>query len=65
MNDLSFSQLTFSCKRFELFALQGEDSGDELDNEYIYADRTKEKLVWVDALNKWVPQKQVMCRMYI
>lgn len=40
--------------------LQGGDgSGDELDDEFIYADRTKEKLVWVDALNKWVPEKKV------
>lgn len=38
---------------------QGGDSGDELDEEFAYADRSKEKLVWVDALNKWLPQKQV------
>ncbi|KAH3724846.1 hypothetical protein DPMN_050673 [Dreissena polymorpha] len=37
---------------------QGGDSGDELEEEMAYAGRTREKLVWVDALNKWVPEKQ-------
>ncbi|XP_053398202.1 calponin homology domain-containing protein DDB_G0272472-like [Mercenaria mercenaria] len=48
-----------------LHLIQGGESADELDEEYAYADRTKEKLVWVDALNKWVPQRQLHPRPYM
>ena len=38
---------------------QGATSGDESDEED-FVDRSKEKLVWVDALNKWIPEHQVI-----
>ncbi|XP_052242008.1 trichohyalin-like isoform X2 [Dreissena polymorpha] len=44
---------------------QGGDSGDELEEEMAYAGRTREKLVWVDALNKWVPEKQLHPKPYM
>ncbi|XP_052810077.1 caldesmon-like isoform X3 [Mya arenaria] len=48
-----------------LHLIQGGDSGDELEEESSVADRGREKLVWVDALNKWVPEKQLHARPYM